>query len=129
MLELCRVEDVPDGTMRPFLVGRTRVVVIHSAGGFAVLRDSCPHQGAPLSGGRLGGTMMPAPYGEYHLARVGEVVRCPWHAWEFDIATGCSLHDPGQDRVKAYPVSIVAGRVCVTDLSEGEVQPLGVAVA
>lgn len=124
MLELCRVEDVPEGAMRAFLVGRTRVVVIHSAGRFSVLRDACPHQGAPLSGGRLGGSMLPAAYGEYHLAKVGEVVRCPWHAWEFDIGTGCSLHDPDRDRVKAYPVAVVDGAVCVEGLGGRDVRPV-----
>jgi 3-phenylpropionate/trans-cinnamate dioxygenase ferredoxin subunit len=122
---LCSVEDVPDGTMKSFSVGRTRVVVIHSRGIFCVLRDSCPHQGAPLSGGRLTGTMLPGPYGEYRLAKLGEVVRCPWHAWEFDVHTGCSLHDPEHDRVKAYPVSVIGGDILVDGLGEGAVEAMG----
>src|SRR5262249_9959381 len=94
---LCRTRDVPPGTVGSYLVGRVRVVVIHSPAGFSVLRDACPHQGAPLSAGRLVGTMLPGAYGEYKLTRAGEVVRCPWHAWEFDVRTGCSLVDPEHD--------------------------------
>ena len=26
--------------------------------------------------------------------RDGEIIRCPWHAWQFDIATGQCLVDP-----------------------------------
>jgi len=117
MQYLCRADELPDGTMKSFLVGRIRVVAIHAGGTFAVLRDACPHQGAPLSGGRLTGTMLPSGFGEYHLARVGEVLRCPWHAWEFDIHTGRSLHDPECDRVKAYDVAIVEGAVYIEGLS------------
>ncbi len=114
---LCRADELPEGSMKSFMVGRTRVVAIRSAGTIAVLRDACPHQGVPLSGGRLTGTMLTGGYGEYRLARMGEVVRCPWHAWEFDIHTGCSLHDPEHDRVKAYQVTVVDGAIYVDGLS------------
>lgn len=121
---LCQTEDVAPGTMRSYQVGRVRVVVIHSPAGFSVLRDACPHQGAPLSEGLLVGTMLPGAYGEYRLGRLGEVVRCPWHAWEFDARTGRSLVDPENDRVKSYPVSVTDGSVYVEGLGEGAVEPV-----
>ena len=117
MRYLCSLDELPEGSMKSFMIGRTRVVAIHSAGTIAVLRDACPHQGAPLSDGRLTGTMEPGAYGEYRLARMGEVVRCPWHAWEFDMHTGCSLHDPQHDRVKAYRASVVQGGIYVEGIS------------
>ena len=33
-------------------------------------------------------------------------MRCPWHAWEFDLRTGRSWFDPERTRVKAYPVEV-----------------------
>ena len=36
---------------------------------------------------------------------LGEVLRCPWHQWAFDIATGRCLVDP-EIRAKTYPVKI-----------------------
>ncbi len=123
---LCRAEDIPLGTMRSYLVGRVRVVAVHSPAGFSVLRDACPHQGAPLSAGRLVGTMLPGAYGEYKHTRAGEVVRCPWHAWEFDVWTGCSLVDPERDRVKSYPASVIDGGLYVEGLGEGAVEPVGI---
>jgi 3-phenylpropionate/trans-cinnamate dioxygenase ferredoxin subunit len=40
-------------------------------------------------------------------------VRCPWHKWEFDIATGRSLVD-ARLRVRRYAVRIDGGEVVVT---------------
>jgi 3-phenylpropionate/trans-cinnamate dioxygenase ferredoxin subunit len=36
----------------------------------------------------------------------GRVLRCPWHAWEFDITTGKSLFAPEACRVKSYEVAV-----------------------
>lgn len=46
------------------------------------------------------------------LVREGEIIRCPWHPWEFDIITGACLVDP-KVRVKTYPVAIEDGHVVV----------------
>jgi 3-phenylpropionate/trans-cinnamate dioxygenase ferredoxin subunit len=39
-------------------------------------------------------------------AREGEILRCPWHGWEFDILTGRSIFNPHRTRVKAYDVTV-----------------------
>jgi 3-phenylpropionate/trans-cinnamate dioxygenase ferredoxin subunit len=44
--------------------------------------------------------------GEYTYTRRGEILRCPWHGWEFDVKTGQSWFDPQQTRVRAYPVTV-----------------------
>jgi 3-phenylpropionate/trans-cinnamate dioxygenase ferredoxin subunit len=44
--------------------------------------------------------------GDYGWARAGEILRCPWHAWEFDIKTGKAVVDPQKVRVKTYEVSV-----------------------
>ena len=49
---------------------------------------------------------MPSAPGEYVWARDGEIVRCPWHGWEFDILTGRSIFNPHRTRVKAYDVTV-----------------------
>jgi 3-phenylpropionate/trans-cinnamate dioxygenase ferredoxin subunit len=40
-------------------------------------------------------------------------MRCPWHGWEFDIASGRSLFDPDGVRVRNYPVTVEDGTVIV----------------
>lgn len=64
----------------------------------------CPHQGADLTKGAFGGTNLPSAVGEFHYGRECELVRCPWHAWEFDLTTGRSIHDPEGRRIKTYRV-------------------------
>jgi 3-phenylpropionate/trans-cinnamate dioxygenase ferredoxin subunit len=36
--------------------------------------------------------------------REGEILRCPWHGWEFDLRDGRSVIDPDGTRVRAYLV-------------------------
>ena len=43
---------------------------------------------------------------------LGEVLRCPWHQWAFDIATGRCLVD-SEIRAKTYPVKIKGDDVVV----------------
>ncbi len=40
------------------------------------------------------------------LQREGEILRCPWHGWEFDLTTGRSVFMPEEVRVKCYPVAV-----------------------
>ena len=43
------------------------------------------------------------------------MIRCPWHCWEFEIATGKSLCDPNSVQARAYNVAVEPGK----DLVEG----------
>jgi 3-phenylpropionate/trans-cinnamate dioxygenase ferredoxin subunit len=49
---------------------------------------------------------MPSKPGEYIWAREGEIIRCPWHGWEFDLTTGRSIFNPHRTRVKTYNVTV-----------------------
>jgi len=37
---------------------------------------------------------------------LGEILRCPWHGWEFDILSGRSICNPHRVRVRTYEVTI-----------------------
>ena len=63
----------------------------------------------PLAGILNGGY----EYEFYSYARLGEIIRCPWHGWEFDIRTGQSYCDPKRFRVRAYPVNVEPGSAVV----------------
>jgi nitrite reductase/ring-hydroxylating ferredoxin subunit len=49
---------------------------------------------------------MPSKAGEYVWAREGEILRCPWHGWEFDVTSGRSVCNPHGTRVKTYEVTV-----------------------
>ena len=40
--------------------------------------------------------------------REGEILRCPWHGWEFELSTG-RLVAPLRERVKTYDVTVEPG--------------------
>ena len=47
--------------------------------------------------------------GQYRLTRQGELLKCPWHGWEFDVRTGQSWCDPENTYVRQYAVSVEPG--------------------
>lgn len=105
--------DVVDGTMREVHAGGRALVLIRRGDEFFAVRNICPHQGAPLCGGVLSGVRPSSSVGDYRLERAGEILRCPWHNWEFDVVNGQCLHSDKQ-RVAVYPVEVADGQVFVT---------------
>ena len=100
------IDEIPPGTRKIVEIGGRSIGVFNVNGEFFALRNRCPHQGGPLCLGNLSGlTESPLP-GEYHLTRDGEMVRCPWHGWEFDVKTGQSWFDPMRVRVRSYEVTV-----------------------
>jgi nitrite reductase/ring-hydroxylating ferredoxin subunit len=86
------------------LAGRT-VGVFRLHGGYFALADRCPHRGAPLCSR---GEVVNAIEGVGDRSRVtreGALVRCPWHKWDFEIATGRCPADT-RLRVRRYPVRV-----------------------
>ena len=51
------------------------------------------------------GTNVPAEVNEFRFGLAGQVVRCPWHHYEFDLATGRCLVAPDRLRVATYQVA------------------------
>ncbi|WP_118135006.1 Rieske 2Fe-2S domain-containing protein [Oceanicella sp. SM1341] len=101
--------EIAPGEMKRVTAGGRPVCVFNLDGSFHALVDRCPHEGAALSAGRLCGIVTASAPGEYRLCRQGEMVRCPWHGWEFDIRTGQSWSDPRATRVRSLPAAVEAG--------------------
>lgn len=112
------VGEIPPGSRKIVEVLGRSIGVFNVNGEFLALRNRCPHQGGPLCAGRLHGVLLPGQPGEYLFTRPGELLRCPWHGWEFDIRTGQSWFDPTKTRVRAYDVSVASGEALI--LAEGE---------
>jgi len=101
--------DLAPGEHRLFTVKGRPIVVFNVAGAFYGLMNRCPHQGGSLCDGIVTGLVQSTRPGEYATIRQGEIIRCPWHGWEFDIRTGQSYCDPEKIRTKTYPVAIEPG--------------------
>jgi nitrite reductase (NADH) small subunit len=88
---VCRVDELPVGLGRSFVVGGHRVAVFRTRAGkvFAVANE-CPHRGGPLADGML----------------VGEQVVCPMHAFRYEAKTG-HCDQAGTCAVPTYAVEVV----------------------
>jgi nitrite reductase (NADH) small subunit len=107
---VCDVAEVAPGERRIVTVEGRSIGVFNIDGRFYALHNGCPHRGGPLCEGRVGGTTLAAGGRSFEYGRDGEILRCAWHGWEFDITTGRALADPAV-RARAYPVTIDAGQV------------------
>ena len=103
-----RISEIPPGGRKIVEVGGRSIGVFNVGGRLFALRNSCPHQGAPLCLGSLHGTAATTRPGEYRWIREGEILRCPWHGWEFDVTTGRSIFNPHKTRVRAYDVTVAS---------------------
>ncbi len=120
---IAKVWEIPPGGRKivvPFR-GRAGIGVFNVKGRLYALRNICPHKRGPLCTGELTGQIAAAapPSANDSDLKVngeGEVLRCPWHQWPFEIATGRCLVDP-EVRVKTYPVRI-DGNDIVVDLDD-----------
>ncbi len=101
-----RASEIPPGSRKLVEVGRRSIGVFNVEGEYYALRNSCPHQGAPLCLGSVQGTFEESNPGEYVWGREGRILRCPWHGWEFDLTTGQSVFNPHRTRVRSYAVTI-----------------------
>jgi 3-phenylpropionate/trans-cinnamate dioxygenase ferredoxin subunit len=113
------VDELPPGQRKLVEIGGRSVGVFNIGGEFFALRNRCPHQGGPLCAGRLTGLLLAERPGEYRYLRRGEILRCPWHGWEFDVKTGQSWFDPARTRVRTYPVSVEPGGAPAPGLQPG----------
>jgi nitrite reductase/ring-hydroxylating ferredoxin subunit len=115
------VDEIPPGGRKIVAVAGRSIGVFNLGGEFFALRNSCPHQGGELCRGALSGAVTSRGPGDYAYDRPGEIVRCPWHGWEFDVRTGRSWCDPARLRVRRYDVTIEAGGETTPDDSEERV--------
>ncbi|MBP1157020.1 MULTISPECIES: Rieske (2Fe-2S) protein [unclassified Paenibacillus] len=104
---VCKYDDLKSEGKKAVSIDRKAIVVVRSTSGEVyALRDVCPHKGPCLSAGMLDVSCTGDTVGEYIFEKDKEVLRCPWHSWEFDIKTGRSLFDPDKVKVKTYEVTI-----------------------
>ena len=104
---------LPDaGVVRVVQVGSHRIGLYRVGDEIHALADRCPHRGAPLCAGAIA-TPIELTDGALATGAPNSVVRCPWHKWEFEIATGrCVVDD--RLRVRRYSVRVEHDDVVVS---------------
>jgi nitrite reductase/ring-hydroxylating ferredoxin subunit len=104
-----RLDEFPPGTRRIVQAGRRSIGVFRVGDAFYAINNYCPHQGGPLCEGRTKPWLTSGRPGEFVLEETAALVACPWHGWEYDLATGQSFLGPGEAPVRTYSVSVESG--------------------
>src|ERR1700694_4856299 len=120
------VGDIPPGTRRLTQVNGRAIVVFNLGGEFFALNNRSPHRGGGRSEGRQTCLLESDGPRNYCYSRPGEIIRCPWHGWEFDIRTGQSWCDPTRVRARPYTVSVQSGTRLVAGPYVAETVPVSV---
>jgi 3-phenylpropionate/trans-cinnamate dioxygenase ferredoxin subunit len=113
-LALGTLQEMGPGTKKMVRLEGKSIGVFNINGRFFALRNVCPHQGAPLCEGLVTPLVTSSVPGHFEWERDGEIIRCPWHQWEFDIQTGCMIVDP-KTRTKTYDVTVEKFDVTLQD--------------
>ncbi len=107
------VEELLPGNRSVIDVEGRKVGVFRIESRYYALSNVCPHAGGPLCFGDITGTTV---VGEEHYdlewVDSGKILRCPWHAWEFYLATGQSVGD-SRMKVPTYNVVLEDGNIYV----------------
>ena len=107
------VAEIPPGGRKLVTVRGRSIAVFNLGGEYFGLFNRCPHQGGPMCEGILTGLIESDEPGRYKYSRKGEIIRCPWHGWEFDVRTGQPSAMPCEVPIRSWPVKIENGRVFI----------------
>jgi 3-phenylpropionate/trans-cinnamate dioxygenase ferredoxin subunit len=112
------VDDIPPGQRMLVKVGGREIGIFNVGGEYFAVSNRCPHEGASLCKGRIVGLVESSEPGSYQFSRRGELLRCPWHGWEFDLRTGKSWCEPDRTKLRSFDLKVESGGALV----EGELQ-------
>jgi len=101
--------ELPPGSRKLVTVKGRAIAIFNVAGELFALLNRCPHRGGSLCEGKLTGLVRSSEPGHYDYSRRGEILRCPWHGWEFDIRTGKSWCAPDEVSTRSYAVAVEPG--------------------
>lgn len=103
------VGEIAPGASKLVTVKGRDIALFNVDGKYFALFNRCPHAGASLCSGKIVRRVEASEPGTYRLAPDLTMLRCPWHGWQFDIATGQAWCDPDTLKVRNYPVAVEAG--------------------
>ncbi|HEU4403192.1 MAG TPA: Rieske 2Fe-2S domain-containing protein [Candidatus Polarisedimenticolia bacterium] len=94
--KVATLSEVPVGTARTVDLKGTPVALYNHGGTLYATANTCPHRGGPL--------------GEGSLAE--GVVTCPWHRFQYEVATGRCLTNPALS-LACYKVRVQGQEILV----------------
>ena len=95
--QLASSTDIADGDYRVFAVEELEVGIFRTGSKVLAYENVCPHAGGPVCQGKIFNQVeeIITPDKKSAGLRFGKQrhIVCPWHGYEFDLATGCHPGD------------------------------------
>lgn len=88
-IKVAKLKQLSEGCGIQVEVDGQSIALFRLHGKVYALDGTCPHKGGPLGEGEIDGAY----------------VSCPWHGWQFDVATG-QCHGRATKSVVSYPVRV-----------------------
>src|SRR5213593_3764882 len=95
-VKIASLAQLSAGNVMEVTVNGTPYAVCNVGGNVTALNGICPHRQGPLGQGEINGNN----------------VVCPWHAWEWDCATGANDFDPNK-KVATFAVRVEDGDILI----------------
>ena len=110
--------DFPDPGRKVIDVDGVEVGVFCRDGKFTAFENVCPHMGGPVCQGKIIPRVQELVADDktslgFSFSKTQTNVVCPWHGYEFDIATGQHQGNPRM-RLRALKIDVVDGDLIVT---------------
>jgi nitrite reductase (NADH) small subunit len=106
--------DFPVGQMKfADLGGRDVGIIRLQSGELRAVMNRCPHKGAAICKGMVGGVWDSSGPGDISHDRSREVLVCPWHGFEFDLKTGKEVFWNRPASLRMYATEEINGEVFV----------------
>jgi nitrite reductase/ring-hydroxylating ferredoxin subunit len=117
-----KVSDFENGDRKIIDVNGKSIGVFRVDDQFYALRNRCPHQFGPLCVGTLAPRAVSSGPGDMRVEPGPPLIACPWHGWEYDLATGQSFMGPGRGNPPAlsYDVNVLPGSEIAGEVVTGE---------
>jgi nitrite reductase (NADH) small subunit len=96
LVKVAQLSQLPAGSVTEVTAADAVYAICNIAGRVTALDGTCPHRGGPLGQGAIHGNF----------------VVCPWHAWEWDCATGANDFDPTK-QVQTFAVRVAGDDVLI----------------
>ncbi|MGE0612406.1 MAG: Rieske (2Fe-2S) protein, partial [Hyphomicrobiales bacterium] len=86
---VCKLSDLEVGKLHSAKLGRSEIVLsLLPSGAVSAFSGKCPHQGAELKFGCVADFVEGDQLNKVCSNHTGEILRCPWHGFEYSMITG-----------------------------------------
>jgi len=94
-VRVAALSELPAGAARVFYFGGEQISLFNIDGQLYAIDNRCPHANGPLNEGEV----------------QGNLITCPWHGSQFDLATGEPLRPPANRPLRTHLVRVDDGSI------------------